>query len=913
MGNVHSDISDDNKPPKAAVSAASASTTTAVVATTQDDYDPNGAVIPDVHILEIFNFDKLEGILNCVPLTIDPRSPTSRANDVEDNHGGGVGRKVNMKQKPNDKDEVDGLSAIAEGEDEDASSSAFNNVVQEETQQQQQQQQQEEEQQQTGNNTGDNNQELSTTGSDEEIEQIESTDSAECTEFDPDAMFATPAPSIAPTAITNNKEHQQPVLSDDDLDDVLMMRSEEDENDCHEHDVDHIGDLFQDVSEEEEKVSSIKHHNDLHQGRSTEPFDEPSEQHVIGLTTNPMDVAQRVCNAMSPTNNNRGGSYQFMNEFDISDHVDDDDDIDSFDEMDHKQSNQNEFNIHQEEAVNEEKEGSESDSNQFLHWTAETDSNIIMDWQGNSQHLTHSVDDANEIANKHFDEIISDFQLSPRQTYSNVRSWKAQRAHKQRRHKKLNNISPDAHADDKICKTIYSPQNSDAAFFAEETVVGRKLNGVPKVKVVVAAEPTLVPEQSVLDPEPEVTPSDEAEVNTGGDERVSYSADDTYDDERAERDEDFMDTDIAESHSAASSDHFFSADEIAEQPTEESDKGESVKSNDDVMDLINKIKHDIGSSSGESSEGSSRFEETNVRLQSLIAKASYDSDSVNDTVNWDNLDYSMSEASFQESGSKNISRQVSALRQSQEEDTHYRGQEGDVNGQTSEVAEITTEEVEERIKEMKKQRDDEIRSVKQSSDSSNYTMYMDVQRRIDAMREQHKLNIDNMRAALTKTEEHNRRRPSIEEKENKTSSAGDSPNPFNFDDSVIGKREKSMQELMKQNAELEEEMKRIRALSPRRSALSPRSTNSSEPLSPKSKFVYSFSHRYSPKTSYGSPASPSQSVENALSPKLSSMISEVSAEEENMNIRLNGMIQDIKSFLKENNNNEERMSEDILS
>jgi hypothetical protein len=43
------------------------------------------------------------------------------------------------------------------------------------------------------------------------------------------------------------------------------------------------------------------------------------------------------------------------------------------------------------------------------------------------------------------------------------------------------------------------------------------------------------------------------------------------------------------------------------------------------------------------------------------------------------------------------------------------------------------------------------------------------------------------------------------------------------------------------------------------------------------------------------------------------MISEVSAEEESMNIRLNGMIQDIKSFLKESNNNEERMSEDILS
>ncbi len=902
MGNVHSDISDNNKQPKAsAVSAASASTTA--------DYDPNGAVIPDVNILDIFNFEKLEGFLNCVPLNIDPRSPTSRANDLEDNNVGGVGgRKVNMKQKPNDKDEVDVLSAIAEGEDEDASSSAFNNVVQEETQQQQQ-----EEQQQTGdsNNTGDNNQELSTTGSDEEIEQIESTDSAECTEFDPDAMFAAPAP--VPIA-TTNKEHQQPVLSDDDLDEVLMMRSEDDENDCDEHDVD-IGELFQDVSEEKEKVSSIKHHNNLHQERSTEPFDEPSEQHVIGLTTNPMDVAQRVCNAMSPTNNNRGSSYQFMNEFDISDHVDDDDDVD-FDE------NQNEFNIHQEKAVNEEKEGSESDTNQFLNWTVEeTD----MDWQGNSQHhldmTTGLMDEANEIANKHFDEIISDFQLSPRQTnrvekkaYSNVRSWKAQRAHKQRRHKKLNNTSPDAHADDKICKTIYSPQNSDAAFFAEETTVGRKLNGVPKVKVVVAAEPTLVLEQSVLDPEPEVTPSDEAEGNTAGDEQlVYYTADDAYDDERIEHDEDFADADIAESYSAASSDHFFSADEIVEQQTDESDKDQSVKSNDDVMDLINKIKHDIGSS-GESSEGSSRFEETNARLQSLIAKASYDSDSVNDTVNWDNLAYSMSEGS-QESGAKNISRefdQVSALRQSQEEGTHYLEQEDD-DDQTSEVAEITTEEVEERIKEMKKQHDDEIRSVKQSSDSSSYTMYMDVQRRIDAMREQHKLNIDNMRAALTKTEEHNRRRPSIEEKENKTSFVGESLNRFNFDDSMIGKREKSMQELMKQNAELEEEMKRIRALSPSRTALSPRSTNySSEPLSPKSKTVYSFSHRYSPKTSYGSPASPS-SVENVLSPKLSSMISEVSLDEENMNIRLNGMIQDIKSFLKDNNTNEERISEDILS
>ena len=883
MGNAHSDTSDENKQSKAsAASAASTST-----AATQDDYDPNGAVIPDVNILEIFNFEKLEGILSCVPLTIDQRSPTSRANDVEGSNGGnagsvGGGRKVNMKQKPNDKDEVDVLSAIAEGEDEDALS-AFNNVVQEETQQQQQEE--EERQQQSGdsNNTGDN-QELSTTGSDEEIEQIESTDSDECTEFDPDAMLAAPVPDPVPTATAHN-----------DLDDVLMMRSEEDENDCDEHDVD-IGELFQDVSEDqEEKVSSIKHQNNLHQKRSTEPFDEPSEQHVIGLTTNPMDVAQRVCNAMSPTNN-RGSSHQLMKKFDMSDNAND---VDfDFDVKDQK------------EAMNEEKGGSESDTNQFLHWTAETDSNIIMDWQGNRQHFTDLVDDdANKIANKHFDDIISDFQLSPRKAYSNVRSWKAQRAHKQRRHKKLNN-TPKAHADDKSCNTIYSLQNhSDAAFFAEETTVGRKLNGVPKVKVEVAPEP-VVAEKSVLDPEPEVTPSDEAEVNTDGGERVYYTADDTCDDERVEREEDFTGTDIAESHSAESSDHFFSADDIVEQQTDESDKDQSVKSsvksNDDVVDLINKIKHDIGSSSGESSEGSSRLEETNARLQNLIAKASYDSESINDSVNWDNLAYSMTEGSSQESGAKNISRefdQVSALRQSQEEDTDYREQqeEDDDDDQTSEVAEITTEEVEERITEMKKH-DDEIRSVTQSRL---------VQRRIDAMREQHKLNIDNMRAALTKKEEHNSRRPSVEEKENKTSTAGDSPNRFNFDDSMIGKREKSMQELMKQNAELEEEMKRIRALSPRRSALSPRSTNSSEPLSPTSKFVYSFSHRYSPKTSFGSPAS--QSVENVLSPKLSSLISEVSADEESMNIRLTGMIQDIKSFLKENNNNEERMSEDILS
>ncbi len=310
--------------------------------------------------------------------------------------------------------------------------------------------------------------------------------------------------------------------------------------------------------------------------------------------------------------------------------------------------------------------------------------------------------------------------------------------------------------------------------------------------------------------------------------------------------------------------------------------------------------------SGESTSASSSFESTHAKLKGLLKKASYESDSVNDTVNWDNLDYSISDGSIanNKSGGYALDQGASAS-QSQEEETYDQRSPSEVSESEEMYASygneenvtptFTTKQMEDKIKQMKKQHEDEMKSyVNQSHDSPRHLKHIEVQRRIDAMREQHKTNIDNMRAALKKTND------------NKNPSTSSSR--FNFDDNVTSKfetREKSIQELMKQNAKLEEEMRQIRALSPRSpdsSKFSPKYAAGSNAFRPQSSRHNI--RRYSPR----SESPESYEAREALS----TMILDANADEEQMNIRVNGMIADIKSFLQENDKVQKRL-EGIVS
>jgi hypothetical protein len=947
MGNVQSELiseKNDGKRPKKAV----ATTTTSTI----NDYDPKGAVIPDINpcdlLRTLLQLEKLEGCLSCVPLTIDTRSPKSRVgggdNDAISKLAGGSSASKGGKGGGNEKDDMDIMSTIEEGDDDD-DSKAFMIEDYKQHHHQQQQKLQQQQQQQHGDNSdawipakfnkddpsaslwhsSDASRQHSSNSNQVGVNKSSSTNgsyefsefnpdkileegggsegeygSAEYTEFDPDAILAAEEEQQQ-----QQQQQQQSGLSDEELDDVLMMRYD-DENYCDDDD-DQLVELFQNSSESQSDSEPRRKKS------PSEPFDEPSEQHVVGLT-DPMDVAQRACNAMSPTNaKNLSERYQVRNEVENVEQL-----VDDIDEYDQEEDSLSSHSHHEEEKVEEkEEEGSESDSNQF-DWTVETESDMhhITDWRDNHQlTITTEVDDANKIANKHFDDIISDFELSPRHTqrekaYSNVRSWMTQRAHKKRRSRRMN----DTHADDMITKTIYSPQTSDAAFFAEETIVGRKLNGIsPKVARFTDCDAS--PSDEVdTNPAP-VTQSTNKILKRVADvvrqvQDVDHSSSSYHDDglDASVSDDSLADASLEEQDERSPSypgdetgtdanamdtiaSDSYSAEETVDQSVDTTEKGQKIK----YSDL-----------SGESTSASSSFESTHAKLKGLLKKASYESDSVNDTVNWDNLDYSISDGSIanNKSGGYALDQGASAS-QSQEEETYDQRSPSEVSESEEMYASygneenvtptFTTKQMEDKIKQMKKQHEDEMKSyVNQSHDSPRHLKHIEVQRRIDAMREQHKTNIDNMRAALKKTND------------NKNPSTSSSR--FNFDDNVTSKfetREKSIQELMKQNAKLEEEMRQIRALSPRSpdsSKFSPKYAAGSNAFRPQSSRHNI--RRYSPR----SESPESYEAREALS----TMILDANADEEQMNIRVNGMIADIKSFLQENDKVQKRL-EGIVS
>ncbi|KAK1737498.1 hypothetical protein QTG54_011784 [Skeletonema marinoi] len=128
MGNVQSEIiSGDN--------GRQASRATGAAKTATNDYDPSGEVIPDVTPFEllrtIMKLEKFERCLSCVPLNIDPRSPTSLKRDialaelVAANENGGAAKKGGKGGVTADINDVDVMSTIEEGDDDDEST-AFN-------------------------------------------------------------------------------------------------------------------------------------------------------------------------------------------------------------------------------------------------------------------------------------------------------------------------------------------------------------------------------------------------------------------------------------------------------------------------------------------------------------------------------------------------------------------------------------------------------------------------------------------------------------------------------------------------------------------------------------------------------------------------------------------------------------------
>eukprot|EP00984_Skeletonema_dohrnii_P004054 scaffold1397_cov124-Skeletonema_dohrnii-CCMP3373.AAC.5 len=927
MGNVQSDIiSSDNGGRQASAPKGAAKTAT-------NDYDPSGEVIPDVTPFEllrtIMKLEKFERCLSCVPLNIDPRSPTSLKRDIdialaelvaanENENGGGAAKKGGKGGVTADMNDVDVMSTIEEGDDDDEST-AFN--IDEKLREQQQyddsnntdawtpaQVNKDDPSADLWHSNAPSNQDggvnkSTSVGSGEfpDFNPGKSSEgdygSAEYTEFDPDAILDA----------EEEQQQQQPVLSDE-LDDVLMMRSADD---------------------------------------NCEPYDEPSSQEspteapsqqFIGLT-DPMDVAQRACNAISQTNaKDVSERYQFMDELDdVEQLVDEADQLDANGDDDYYHEEDNN-SLHSE---NEDEEKEESGSNQF-DWTVKTENDMHqMDWRDNHQLAITEVGDANKIANKHFDDIISDFELSPQTTsrekaYSNVRSFKTQRAQKQRRSRRKN----DTYADDRISKTIYSPQTSNAAFFAEETTVGRKLNGIsPKARAVYYDTTPSDEAEKIPDP---VTPSTNADAMNQN-QFQDYSS---YPHDGADTDEQYvMDASVGDCYSSAvvdgndqeedennsySSYHGDTGTDVNVIETTASDSYSADETATESVNTSEKEQKIVSDLSGESSAASSTFEATHAKLKGLLTRASYESESVNDSVNWDNLAYSMSDGSTanKKKGGYSFDEVMATRKSSEDEGCDQSSQPvyfesskvNALHGNEENVTPtLTTKDMEDKIKQMKKQHEDEMKSyVNESHNTPKHQRYIEVQRRIDAMREQHKTNIDNMRAALKESDEH--RNPPSSGRNMSDNSPDSSSHRFNFDDNVISKidtREKSVQELMKQNAKLEEEMMLIRSLSPK----SPDSFKfNSKSVSGSNAFsLKTYSHHttrgYSP--SIESPTAPAVARDEPEAYEaretLSTMILEANADEEEMNTRVNGMIADIKSFLQENDKVQERLSNDIIS
>jgi hypothetical protein len=918
MGNVQSEIiSDDNG---------------------INDYDPKGAVIPDINPWELLRtslrLEKIERCLSCVPLTIDPRSPESHVGKRGDN---GAKSKFPGASKGgkggNEKNDVDVMSTIEEGDDDDDESTAFTIEGKQQRQRQQQQHGNKSDAWMPAKITEDDpsaslwhspdafqqyninsnqvrgvNKSKSSNGSydftefnpDKIVDEGGGEgefESAEYTEFDPDAILAAEQQQ-------QQHLHQQQKNSSglrNELDDVIMMRSDDDSNfDNVDND---LGDLFQDSNSEPSRKSP------------NEPFDDPFGEHIIGLT-DPMDAAQRACDALSPTNaTNLRESYQFMNELDDVAHF-----VDDSNEYDQEENSPTSISDLQEEM------GSTSGPN-HCDWAKENESGMHhMEWRDNHQlEITTDVDDANKIANKRFDEIISDFELSPQhpqreKAYSDVRSWKTQRAQKERRNRRMS----ETHSDDEITKKIYSPATSEIAFFAEQTTVGRKLNGIsPKVAFVCESE------------DYDASPSDGMDKNAASvtqrtNNILKLVADvvqqDQENDDHFSYSDEGMDEIVGDSLADAS---IAELDECPSYHGDESGTNMYAK-NKIAIDRVKsvgaaeKIKYDV---IAKSTSASSTFEATHAKLKGLLAKASYESDSINDndSVNWDNLDYSMSDGSTMNNKSCEYALDHGeAAGQSQEVAYHQSLQSEDEYGDQENVTPThTTKQMEDKINQMKKQHEDDMKShVNRSHNSPRHLRLIETQRRIDAMREQHKTSIDDMLTVMKKTDVHRK--------------SSSSSSRFTFDDKVISKidaREKSIRELMKQNAKLEEEMRQIRALSPRSpssSKFSPASTTSSNAFSPisserKNRRRYSprsgfprspSSSKFSPKSTTSSnsfsPVSNTRKNRRRYSPRrgsptsheareaLSTMILDANADEEKMNIRVNGMIADIKSFLREN-------------
>eukprot|EP00986_Skeletonema_menzelii_P004086 scaffold1359_cov181-Skeletonema_menzelii.AAC.1 len=909
MGNVQSELlSNVGGANEAASVKAAASTATKATAAAANDYDPRGEVIPDVTPFELLRtflkLEKFERCLSCVPLNIDPRSPTSQERDItiEKMAAAMSGAAAAKKKKGGkgvgaEKNNVDVMSTIEEGEDDDDSTSLNTDEKQREQQlhhQQQQYQSNTDAWKQAKVNQHDPNANLwdsdapNTTGvggSDEfsafnpdKLAEQEEYGSAEYTEFDPDAILAAEEQQQK-----QQQQQQQHVLSAE-LDNVLMMRSEE-----------NTDDLFED-----ESASQSEQH----------PVEETTLQHFIGLTE-PMDVAQRACNA----------TYQH--------------DV--------------------EELLNDVRK---------LTAAADNDDDCYhkdqSDWQDNHQlTIKAEVGDANKIANQHFDDIISDFELSPR-PYSNVRSFRSQRAQKQRRNRRKSS----SNADD-------TPLTSNTAFFVEETTVGRKLNGIsPKAKVYQTknfeTSPTPSYESETI-PDPMTGNTYASAVNQNqGNGFSNYPDDDldTTEQYAVDASADYSNSsacvadtdqeDDVKSHSSCRDEVVTDGNVIDAIVSESYSADETVTESVDSSDKEQTIVSDL---SGESTVASSAFEETHAKLKGFLTKASTDSDSANDSVNWDNLAYSVSDGSLsnkedgeysydeimrtRQSGDDEIMRtrqsgddeimaarqsgdnEVMATSQSSEEETydqrpHSKEMNAASGNEENLTPTITTKEIESRIKQMKKQHEDELQTyLNESHNTPRHQRYIEVQRRIDAMREQYKTNIDNMRAAMKETDD-NRNPPNSGR--NKGVSSPSTSSRFIFDDNVVSKmesREKSIRELIKQNAELEEEMKQIRSLSPRSpdsSKFSPKSASRSNALSSKSYSLHNI-RRYSPRIeSSASPASASDEPEAYEAREtLSTMIYDANANEERMNTRVNGMIADIKIFLEENDKVQERLSKDIMS
>ena len=114
-------------------------------------------------------------------------------------------------------------------------------------------------------------------------------------------------------------------------------------------------------------------------------------------------------------------------------------------------------------------------------------------------------------------------------------------------------------------------------------------------------------------------------------------------------------------------------------------------------------------------------EETNAKLKGLLKKASTESESVNDSVNWDNLAYSASDGSKKEDDEYSYDEimgrrhsgddEVIAMRQSCEEEAIDQSSLDAAHENEENLTPMfTTKDMEDKIKLMKKQHEDELQT-----------------------------------------------------------------------------------------------------------------------------------------------------------------------------------------------------------